>query len=138
MSPTPMSLQEVILALQELEQQGLGGPVHLPVKTLGATVGGTPTVAITDVRVGFDWDHGKILLGTTLPVAQHDPKEQKAYQTLENSMGMLLLGLQRVLRSDLFPPEEKIKQIEDILARHIARPNLKAPNPKSTSKSGGP
>lgn len=41
-------------------------------------VGGTPTVGVTGITAGFDWDNGKLLLTTETPLTTLKPEDVAA------------------------------------------------------------
>ena len=60
--------------------------VCVPIETVGA-VGGTPTTAIKDVHVGFDWDDKKLMLYTEKKLMLEDPDTLGALRKECQDMG---------------------------------------------------
>ena len=42
------------------------------------SIGGTPCVAVKRIDVGFDWDNGKVLIETDVPLTQLSPEDVAA------------------------------------------------------------
>ena len=77
--------------------------VGIVVKTIG-TVGGTPTVGIKSMQVGFDWDHGRLLI-----FADSDVREIKADE---------LLALRKASEKDGWAQYENVGLKSDIKKLH--------------------
>ena len=48
-----------------------GREMELCIRVLApGSIGGAPCVAVKDIQIGFDWDHGKILLEPEIPLTR--------------------------------------------------------------------
>lgn len=48
-----------------------GREMELSIRVLApGSIGGAPCVAVKDIQIGFDWDHGKILLEPEIPLTR--------------------------------------------------------------------
>ena len=58
-----MKLSDAMLILERIRAQG-GDPELLVTIQSEGGLGGTPSVAVTGIHAGFDWDSGKVLIST--------------------------------------------------------------------------
>ena len=58
-----MRLSDAMLILERIRAQG-GDPELLVTIQSEGGLGGTPSVAVTGIHAGFDWDSGKVLIST--------------------------------------------------------------------------
>ncbi len=63
-----MKLSTLIPALQNILASHGDAEVLVCVQSQGELRGHTPAVAVTEAHAGFDWDSGRVLLGTENPL----------------------------------------------------------------------
>jgi hypothetical protein len=85
-----------------------------------ATVGSHPAVTVTHVQMGFDWDQGRIFLGTSEPIGKISAPLRRVLRGQENTLGRLHLAANR----DKELPEITLKKLRQILDHHRARPDV--------------
>ena len=122
-----LTVQQLAKLLLEQSASGQGDwQVRLRVEKPRASIGRAPSVDVTGVHAGFDWDRGTMFLGTSQPLGLADSELQE----FRNQMSRVtdsLYSIGRVLKNDKFSSEEKLKQIEQWV-EHVFPPR--------TSKSG--
>ena len=111
--PHPLTLDNLIAQLTRLRaaQPDLAhAPIEIRWDPGHTTLGGAPAVKITSVHAGFDWDHGRIFLGTEHRIAKCNDELMKKLRAYENMVGHLHLVLSpsRALSAD--------KQVEQVHA----------------------
>ena len=74
-----MQLEEALEQLQQAAEQSKGRHLNIciPVFRPGS-IGGTPCVMVQGVRLGFDWDHGKVMLITEEQLTTLSPEDVAA------------------------------------------------------------
>ncbi len=60
--------------LEKIRPDNLENEVEIVIESQGS-IGGTPTVKIKNIQVGFDWDNKKILIYTDTPVIKLTQEE---------------------------------------------------------------
>ena len=71
-----MKVEEVIEQLGAVIARQPNREWKLVVKVFNpGTVGGTPCVAVRCLGVGFDWDNGKVMIETDLPLTTLTPED---------------------------------------------------------------
>lgn len=64
-----MKVEEVIEQLSEVTSRQPNREWNVVVKVFNpGTVGGTPCVGVNRLDIGFDWDNGKVMLETDVPL----------------------------------------------------------------------
>jgi hypothetical protein len=74
-----MKLEEVIEQLSGVISRQPNREWKLFVKVFNpGTVGGTPCVSVKHLNVGFDWDNGKVMIETDVPLTTLTPEDVAA------------------------------------------------------------
>jgi hypothetical protein len=74
---TDFTLNDLKRFIEGVTEEDLGKKVEVLVVSQGSA-GPTPTVKVSDVAFGFDWDTGKLLIHTQEPVIKLTPEELKS------------------------------------------------------------
>lgn len=88
--------------------------VVIPIKKLYVTAGGSPSVEVSTVMVGFDWDNGKIFINPEKPlmlVEDYD-KEPETIRKLQTEVGNLHYEIMGY-KSQIASLKRKLKEIEN-------------------------
>ena len=91
--------------------------VCVPIKTIGA-IGGTPVADIKSIQLGFDWDHGKLLLYTDKNLMLEDPDTLQKLRKEMDDMGWSKFENDRLKREN----KKLLKRIEEI-EQQLGTPN---------------
>lgn len=119
--PHPLTLDNLVAQLSRLRssQPDLAhAPVGIRWDPGHMTMGGTPAVKITAVHAGFDWDHGRVFLGTEHPVAKRNDELMKKLRIYEDLVGHLHLALAPSRTTD---SGKKVEQVQAHLAHALQR-----------------
>lgn len=107
-----ISVQQLADFLLEQSASGHGNwQVRLRVEKPRASIGRAPSVDVTGVHAGFDWDRGTMFLGTSQPLGLADSELQEFRKQMSRVTDSLY-SIGRVLKNDKFSSEEKLKQIQ--------------------------
>ena len=83
-----MNVSTLVEHLQKSTQKQDWNAV-IEIKKPFATVGSTSFVEVKSVRVGFDWDNGKIFLVPETPLTNEDVDFAKKFKDLQDKAGWL-------------------------------------------------
>lgn len=95
----PLTLNSLEAAILQLLDAGVGADaqVVIPVETGRVTVGARPSVTLTELRPGFDWDAGKVLLQPAQPLGIAGPELERLKEILKEATEALF-WIERELR----------------------------------------
>ena len=95
----PLTLNSLEAAILQLLDAGAGADaqVVIPVETGRVTVGARPSVTLTELRPGFDWDAGKVLLQPAQPLGIAGPELERLKEILKEATEALF-WIERELR----------------------------------------
>jgi hypothetical protein len=85
--------------------------VGIQVKRIGS-VGGTPLVDLHSVRVGFDWDRGKVIITPVTPLRETDRDEIQMLIDKYEELGSSYMTIQN-LKKEVKKLKEKIASLEE-------------------------
>jgi hypothetical protein len=91
--------------------QTMSSEVVIEVKT-PISIGATPSVGISNVKFGFDWDNGKVILEPLEPLEKADIDRLKQIRELAEENARLKLS-NKMLESDIKRMSKKIKKLEE-------------------------
>jgi hypothetical protein len=83
--------------------------VVIKIKLPYSTVGGTPTVKIKNVSMGFDWDRGKFIFRPEKPLCPEDRDFAKQMREMQERVGCADYE-NRALKSEIRKLKRTIKQ----------------------------
>ena len=114
--PPSMTVDELVLVLQNIQAKGLGSrQVGIPYAPLQTTVGSSPKANIVSVTEGFDWDANVVFLKPSVSFGVLDMEQRRYAQSLESKLSKLRFGVKKISESLLFSPEERMSQIKDLI-----------------------
>lgn len=70
--------------------------IVIPIDTIGAAIGSHPTVSVTDLYAGFDWDQGMVFVQPDKPlhIAGDDYQaERKRFHNATEALGFIYMAL---------------------------------------------
>jgi hypothetical protein len=102
-------------------------------QTLGTAIGCVPTIKVTGIHHGFDWDAGQTFIGTEVPIRATSEaflRQQKMCREMADQLGWIWLIIGNKDLSD----KQKISAIRSQINRRRARRNrhdriIKSPDP---------
>ena len=86
--------------------------IGIVVQTAGS-VGGTPTVGVKNLSIGFDWDNGKILIYPDKDLREIGRDEIKAIRDKYEELGWSQYKIDNIKRENK-QLKEKLKQYESV------------------------
>lgn len=88
--------------------------VVIPIKKLYATIGGTPSIEVVDVNIGFDWDNSKIFIKPEKPVmlVEDYDKAPETIRKLQKEVGNLQYEIAGY-KAQIATLKRKLKEIEN-------------------------
>lgn len=108
-----LTVHQLVELLLEKSASGEGDwQVRLRVEKPKLSIGRAPTVDVTGVDSGFDWDRGTLFLSTVQPLGL-DVSVLKEVRKQMSHVSDSLYSIGRVLKNDRFSSEEKLKQIQE-------------------------
>lgn len=84
-----MNLNSLLECLQQVAQRKRDYDVAIEITKPFTTVGGSPYVEVKSVRVGFDWDAGRIFLVPETPLTNEGPDFAIKFKELQSKAGWL-------------------------------------------------
>lgn len=111
-----MTVQSALHALQSLQERGLGAlPLVIKYESGKVAIGAAPSTFITGIHAGFDWDSGKVIISTDIPLGVAGD-ELAAVKKSGDKMAGQVYRVRKILKSDL-SAEEKLKNISAVMER---------------------
>ena len=104
-----MKVQELIDALERINNFHPNQEVFIPVRAKFTTIGGSPCVGLKHVNAGFDWDSGKVFLVPDSEVTKSIDSEVEEMRKLHDRIARLEYE-NRNLKSDIKKLKTKLEK----------------------------
>ncbi|GBG14243.1 peptide-binding protein [Novimethylophilus kurashikiensis] len=114
----PLTVEAAIELLTKLKWAGHGNDtISIAYEPGHATIGATPSVAVTGFTVGFDWNHGKIFANTETKLGVGGPVLE-SLRARYNAMSEALYKI-GAIANDGRAPDERLAAIKSVCGKKV-------------------
>lgn len=113
-APAALTVSSAIGLLEDLVQRGLGEqPLGIRYESGVPSLGSAPSVPITGIHAGFDWDHGKVFIQPAKPLGLAGPDLARLRNELSSATDRLY-RIQRLLRDPALSDMQRLEAVSQL------------------------
>lgn len=111
--PFELTVQELRDALDKLCAKGLGDKVvSIPYDPGHSTIGASPSVGVTTITAGFDWNHHKVFLNPTKRLGVPDDQLRTLVQEAQRKVDKMHMLIYRLNPDSPIPMDEQLDSLK--------------------------